>query len=89
MSPVHGHLCWCAVGVYHGTLTETRYREDAAGGPPVPIGSTRRDAGTLTFEPASSGIHRLANESGALAISLHVYGIGSDRIASGVNRIFA
>ena len=89
MSPVHGHLCWCAVGVYHGTLTETRYREDAVGRPPIPIGSTRRSAGTLSFEAASTSIHRLANESGELAISLHVYGIGSDRISSGVNRIYA
>mgnify|MGYP001618325374 CR=1 FL=1 len=89
MSPVHGHLCWCAFGVYHGALTETHYREDATGEPPVPIGSTRRSAGTLSFEAAASGIHRLANDSGAPAISLHVYGIGSDRVSSGVNRIFS
>jgi hypothetical protein len=34
-------------------------------------------------------LHRIANRSGAVAISLHVYGVGSDRIASGVNRIYA
>ena len=88
MSPIHGHHCWCAVGVYQGQLTETYYRPGAAGGPPVPTTSTRRGAGTLSFEPAASGIHRISNESGAIAISLHVYGVGQDRISTGVNRIF-
>lgn len=88
MSPIHGHYCWCAVGVYQGQLTERYYREGPAGGPPVLTGTTRRGAGTLSFEPAASGIHRIANESGAVAISLHVYGIAKDRISSGVNRIF-
>ena len=55
----------------------------------MPAGSTSRGAGTLSFEPASSAIHRIANESSAIAISVHVYGIGSDRISSGVNRIFS
>ena len=63
------------MGVYQGQLTERYYRENAAGGPPVLVSSAQRGAGTLSFEPAASGIHRIANESGAVAISLHVYGI--------------
>ena len=89
MSPIHGHYCWCAVGVYQGELTEGYYVEGPAGGPSVLVGSTRRGAGTLSFEPAASGIHRIANESGAVAISLHVYGIAKDNISTGVNRIHA
>jgi len=88
MSPIHGHYCWCAVGVYQGELTEYYYREGAAGGPPVLVGTTQRGAGTLSFEPASHGIHRIANESGAVAVSLHVYGVPRDGISSGVNRIY-
>jgi predicted metal-dependent enzyme (double-stranded beta helix superfamily) len=88
MSPIHGHYCWCAVGVYQGELTETYYREGAMGGPPTLIGTTRRHAGTLSFDPAASGIHRIANNSGELAISLHVYGVPRDGISTGVNRIF-
>lgn len=88
MSPIHGHHCWCAVGVYQGTLCETYYRERPSGGPPVPAGSTRRDAGTLSFDPAVSGIHRIANASGALAISLHVYGVAKEAISTGVNRLY-
>jgi len=88
MSPIHGHHCWCAVGIYQGLLTETHYREGAAGGPPVETGSARHAVGESTFDPGA-GIHRLGNYSGVLAISLHVYGVSPDRISTGVNRIYA
>ena len=86
-SPVHRHLCWCAVGVYFGELVETHYREEP-GGAPVLIETRRRSAGTLSFDLAHQGIHRIANDSGAIAISLHVYGVAQDRISTGVNRLF-
>jgi predicted metal-dependent enzyme (double-stranded beta helix superfamily) len=89
MSPVHGHHCWCAVGVYQGLLTETRYRESAAGEPPVETGSTRHPVGSATFEPAGPFIHRIANYSGVLAVSLHVYGVAQDCISTGVNRVYS
>ena len=88
-SPIHGHHTWCAVGVYDGELTEFRFREDAAGRTPVEIGSERRVAGSLSFDPPLGSIHRIANRSGAVAISLHVYGVPADRIATGVNRIYS
>lgn len=87
MSPVHGHHCWCAVGVYQGMLTETHYREGDAG-TPVETGNARHAAGEATFD-AGAGIHRLGNVSGVLAVSLHVYGIAQDRISTGVNRVYA
>lgn len=88
-SPIHSHYCWCAVGVYEGRLTETWYREGASGGPPVLVGSAVRDASWPSFEPAAAGIHRLANDSNTVAVSLHVYGIGKDGVSSGVNRVLA
>ena len=87
-SPVHGHHCWCAVGVYLGTLTETHYREGAGGVADV-IDARPRGAGSVSFDPARNGIHRIANDSGAVAISLHVYGVAQDLIATNVNRILA
>jgi predicted metal-dependent enzyme (double-stranded beta helix superfamily) len=87
-SPIHGHHTWCAVGVYDGELTEIRFREDAAGRAPVEIGSERRIAGSLSFDLPLASIHRIANRSGVVAISLHVYGVAADRVASGVNRIY-
>lgn len=88
MSPVHAHHCWCAVGVYQGLLTETFYRAGAAGEPPMEIGSARHAAGASTFDPGGPGIHRIANYSGVLAVSLHVYGVARDRIATGVNLVY-
>jgi predicted metal-dependent enzyme (double-stranded beta helix superfamily) len=88
-SPIHGHYRWCAVGVYQGRLTETYYREGNSGSPPILVGTTERGAGSPSYDPPASGIHRIANESGALAISLHVYGVGKQGIAAGVNRILA
>jgi predicted metal-dependent enzyme (double-stranded beta helix superfamily) len=87
-SPIHGHYCWCGVGVYQGELTETYYRE-ILGGPPMRVGSALRAPGTLSFDGPSSGIHRIANEGDTPAISLHVYGIAGSRVTSGVNRILA
>ena len=40
------------------------------------------------FDPAASGIHRIANEGGAVAISLHVYGVAREAISTRVNRIY-
>jgi predicted metal-dependent enzyme (double-stranded beta helix superfamily) len=87
-SPIHGHHTWCAVGVYDGELTETRYREQDGGHAPVEIGAERRGHGSLSFDPPQSAIHRIGNRSGAVAISLHVYGVGADRIATGVNQLY-
>lgn len=86
-SPIHGHHCWCAVGVYLGALTESLYGGEA--GTPVVVESRRRDAGTLSFDGPRQGIHRLGNDSGSIAISLHVYGVAQDRISTGVNRVIA
>lgn len=87
-SPIHAHYCWCGVGVYQGELVETYYRE-SLDGVPMRVGSARRTAGTLSFDAPASGIHRIANESAAPAVSLHVYGIAGNRVSGGVNRIFA
>ena len=49
MSPIHAHHCWCAVGVYQGMLTETYYREGAAGEPPVETGQRAPRRGRIHF----------------------------------------
>jgi len=87
-SPIHGHHTWCAVGVYDGDLTETHYRSQG-GRAPVELGTAQRAAGSLSFDLPQSAIHRIGNRSGAVAISLHVYGVAADRIATGVNRLYS
>jgi predicted metal-dependent enzyme (double-stranded beta helix superfamily) len=88
-SPIHAHHTWCGVAVYRGTLTETIFREDTAGALPVKIRSVTRGACTISFDRALTGIHSIANEGDGLALSIHVYGVGRDRIETGVNRIYA
>lgn len=88
-SPIHSHNTWCAVGIYQGTLMETFYRDRGPGRPPMLTGTARRGAGSLSFERALSSIHRLANDSGTTAISLHVYGVAKERVNDGINRIYA
>ena len=88
MSPIHAHLTWCAVAVYRGTLSETIFRDDSVGATPVAIRTVTRAARTLSFDRPLTAIHRLANDGLETAISIHVYGLGPDRITTGVNRIY-
>lgn len=87
-SPVHGHHTWCAVGVYAGELTEKHYRLSPGDPHPVEVKSIRRAAGDSCFDSGSEGIHRIVNQSDQIAISIHIYGVGADKIITGVNRIY-
>jgi predicted metal-dependent enzyme (double-stranded beta helix superfamily) len=84
-SPVHAHYTWCGVAVYSGSLCETFYagERDAI----QPLRSIDREEGSVSFDPGDSGIHRISNPGGPVAISIHVYGIGAARVATGVNRV--
>ena len=85
-SPVHGHRTWCAYRVLQGTLHERHYRWDAVGRVARLTGSVEREAGDVFSVPAGLGhIHALGNRSSAVAVSLHVYGVDADSIATGVN----
>ena len=87
-SPVHAHSCAetcvksnCFMLVLEGTLTETVYPEAAilADGESVDarFGVTRaREAGELAYINDGVGLHKVANVSGARAVSLHVYAPG-------------
>lgn len=87
-SPIHAHYTWCGVAIVQGMLTETHFREEAAGALPVPIRSVKREACTISFDRAHTAIHSMANEGSGMALSVHVYGVGAERIATGVNRIY-
>ena len=86
-SPLHGHYCWCGVGVYSGELVETHFRDAGAHRAPVEVERVCRRAGDLSFDQPLTGIHRIDNRTSEVAVSLHVYGVSRDRIATGVNRI--
>ena len=87
-SPSHAHHTWCAYAVRSGVLNETLYAYDDATGLARPLRAASRTAGYACF--AAGGldqIHRLGNAGSEPAISIHVYGVARDRIATHVNRI--
>jgi predicted metal-dependent enzyme (double-stranded beta helix superfamily) len=84
-SPIHAHHTWCGVAVYSGSLSETFYAGD--GGALQPLRSITRAPGSVSFDTGGAGIHRIGNPGEGIAVSIHVYGIGASRIATGVNRV--
>jgi len=87
MSPVHSHYTWCALGVHQGVLTEHFF---APGAPPQPRAAVLRGQGATSHGTADPDlIHRIANCSAEVAVSIHVYGVGYADFADGVNRILA
>jgi predicted metal-dependent enzyme (double-stranded beta helix superfamily) len=87
-SPVHGHRTWCGYTVLDSTLTETLYDWDTRAGQAIEARRHSRAAGAVSFVRAGHGIHRLGHDGGthdAPAVSLHVYGVPGERIATHVN----
>jgi predicted metal-dependent enzyme (double-stranded beta helix superfamily) len=85
-SPVHAHHTWCGYAVLDGTLTETVYDWNDAAGCATEARTHARAAGAVSYARAgTTGIHRLANASGASAVSLHLYGVAGPQVATHVN----
>ena len=87
-SPPHAHHAWCAYAVRSGTLTETLYTFDGTTEAARPLRVAARPAGYACFAQAGlDQIHRLGNAGAEPAMSIHVYGVAHERIATGVNRM--
>ncbi|MEX3935006.1 cysteine dioxygenase [Paraburkholderia phymatum] len=89
-SPIHAHHTWCGYAVIDGTMTETVYEWNPASECATPLREHSREPGAVSFTRAGrTGIHRLgnSNSSGKAAVSLHIYGVPGERIASHVNDI--
>lgn len=85
-SPVHGHRTWCAYRVLRGTLSEQHYQWDPASRHARQTNTVARLAGdTFSVPGGLQHIHALGNASDDIAVSLHLYGVDRDHIATGVN----
>ncbi|MGH7708220.1 MAG: hypothetical protein ACREM6_09895 [Vulcanimicrobiaceae bacterium] len=91
-TPIHAHQCWCAVSIYSGELIEISYDLDEQLGK----GSVQerwrraRSRGDVTYDAASTGeCHRIVNQTDAIAVSVHVYGVAASRVNEAVNRVVA
>lgn len=88
-SPIHAHRAWCAFGVQCGELQENYFAPSQGEALPALRSSIHRKVGATAHGPAAPDlIHQLANRSGAMAVSIHVYGVGLDAVETGVNRIY-
>jgi predicted metal-dependent enzyme (double-stranded beta helix superfamily) len=86
-SPVHGHYVWCAYGVAEGELTEEVFR--APGALLEPLGTKVIRAGELAdIDLGGPMYHRVSNRTRKPLVSLHLYGVASDRLTTGINRIY-
>ncbi|HVP08811.1 MAG TPA: cysteine dioxygenase family protein [Burkholderiales bacterium] len=86
-SPVHGHYVWCAYGVAEGELTEETFR--APGRLLEPLGAKTLRAGALAELDLGGPIyHRVSNRSARPLVTLHLYGVSSDKLTTGINRIY-
>ena len=87
-SPPHAHHAWCGYAVRSGELSETLYAYDSIAGLARPSRVATRSAGYACFADGGlDQIHRLGNAGSEPAISIHVYGVARERIATHVNRI--
>ena len=92
-SPVHGPHTWCAYSVLQGALCESCFewceaeqaaRLNTAGR------AIRRLPGEVSYtEAGHCGIHRLGNPHSEPAISVHIYGVPGEHIATAVNDLVA
>ncbi|CAG4891095.1 cysteine dioxygenase family protein [Paraburkholderia saeva] len=86
MSPVHAHHTWCGYAVIEGTLTETVFEWSDAGQCATEVRTHPRESAAVSFTRAGrTGIHQLGNRSNVRAVSLHVYGVPGEQIATHVN----
>ncbi len=87
-SPVHGHYVWCAYGIVEGELTEEQFR--APGELLEPLGSKTIRAGELAeLDLGGPLYHRVSNHGVRPVLSLHLYGVASGLLTTGINRIYA
>jgi predicted metal-dependent enzyme (double-stranded beta helix superfamily) len=87
-SPIHAHHTWCGYAVLEGTLTETLYAWDEARQGAEVVCAHPRASGAVAFGGRGrANIHRLSNGSGEQAVSLHIYGVAREEIATRVNDV--
>jgi len=87
-SPAHAHHTWCGYAVFENALEETVFRYNADAANAEVLQTQLRKPGYSCFAAAGlDQIHRVGNSGSRPAISIHVYGVERERIATHVNRL--
>ena len=78
VSSRHGHHVWCVYGIAEGELTEERFDQKKV---------TLLKAGDMADRDLDcSVVHQVSNRTRRPIVSLHLYGIGADKLTTGINR---
>eukprot|EP00298_Acanthocystis_sp_HF-20_P002280 c12707_g1_i1.p1 GENE.c12707_g1_i1~~c12707_g1_i1.p1 ORF type:complete len:196 (+),score=55.38 c12707_g1_i1:100-687(+) len=72
-SPIHDHSCNCWMRIIQGSLTESKYQVQEGVLNPNPSEVTKLELGFCAYINDSIGLHKIANETEELSISLHLY----------------
>jgi predicted metal-dependent enzyme (double-stranded beta helix superfamily) len=91
-SPVHAHHTWCSYAVVEGALSETLFSWNAQAHRAETTRNVERRRGAISFVSGGRcAIHRLGNPEGnnSVAISIHIYGVAGEQIATHVNDLVA
>lgn len=87
-SPVHAHKTWCALAVARGRLHERYFKYEPAESAALYRSSREHALGSGSCGAAGTHlVHQLGNPWHEDAISIHVYGVDSQKLATGVNQI--
>jgi predicted metal-dependent enzyme (double-stranded beta helix superfamily) len=83
LTRIHDHLTWCAFGVVTGVEREELFDADLN---PLSVNDTLPGQASGFAPPGD--IHRVANITGANALSIHIYGTDLARVSSSVRRYY-
>ncbi|MCW5774767.1 MAG: cysteine dioxygenase family protein, partial [Rhodospirillaceae bacterium] len=98
VTPIHDHHCLCLFGIYEGVLEERMFAAEA---PPQArlLRTAERQAGYISGDdaahaathaaaPPRAAAHQIANLSGLVARSVHLYAFDPDRHADSLRHTY-
>ena len=85
VSPIHGHHVWCLFGVVEGDLTEEQFDAQLKLEQKV----VYRPGQLARADLDQQGVHRVSNRGIGRVVSLHLYGVGADKLTTGINRLYS
>ena len=83
---IHDHHCSCAFGIISGCLTEIRFRAFDEMRVARTWEAVHQPGDMASLATTHPNIHQMVNDSGAVAISLHIYGFDHRVHDSSVHR---
>jgi 3-mercaptopropionate dioxygenase len=86
VTSIHDHVTWCVFGVLQGNEHEDLFALSDDGTRLIRVGRADNQAGEVSGFAPPGDIHRVANTSDGVTISLHVYGADISRLGSSVRR---